>query len=192
MHAIHFLLTCNSQDDATTATLRSLSDEWVKCDSLTPLEVNERIRSDHIDILIEIDGHTQNSQIPVMALCPAPIQVNTVAALLQLLQLCCSSCSADSYYGPVPRTDSGKHRNVCMYQRERECSRATEDTPPPPVAALLQLCCSCCRSVAAPAPRVLIHANCIGCGAQVAWSRSCNRAATELQLCLPESLAGRR
>ena len=46
------------------------------CAGLGPAtQVNKRIRSDQIDILIDLGGHTGNTQIGIMALCPAPIQV---------------------------------------------------------------------------------------------------------------------
>jgi protein O-GlcNAc transferase len=36
------------------------------------------MRRDQIDILIDLGGHTGNSQIHIMALCPAPIQVAAI------------------------------------------------------------------------------------------------------------------
>ena len=38
-------------------------------------QVNKRIRTDEIDILIDLGGHTGNTQLNIMAFCPAPIQV---------------------------------------------------------------------------------------------------------------------
>ena len=45
-------------------------------------QVNERIRRDQIDILIDLGGHTGNAQISIMAMCPAPIQVAALCILL--------------------------------------------------------------------------------------------------------------
>eukprot|EP00802_Teleaulax_amphioxeia_P007341 Tamp_07347.p1 GENE.Tamp_07347~~Tamp_07347.p1 ORF type:complete len:650 (+),score=103.81 Tamp_07347:73-1950(+) len=74
-------VTCyqrNIEDDKQTEVLRSLADEWVKCANVSASEVNKRIRSDQIDILIDLGGHTGNTQIGIMALCPAPIQVTWI------------------------------------------------------------------------------------------------------------------
>lgn len=46
--------------------------------SLSPLEIARRIFSDHIDILVDLSGHTQNSALPVFVYRPAPVQISGI------------------------------------------------------------------------------------------------------------------
>jgi predicted O-linked N-acetylglucosamine transferase (SPINDLY family) len=74
-------VTCyqrNFQEDEYTEMLRSLSDDWIKCAGESGEQVNQRIRSDKIDILVDLGGHTGASQMNVLARCPAPIQVSWI------------------------------------------------------------------------------------------------------------------
>ncbi len=64
-----------SENNATLARLRSLSDGWhsiVGCDDTTAYA---RIRSDRPDILIDLCGHTVGNRLVVLARKPARIQV---------------------------------------------------------------------------------------------------------------------
>jgi len=38
-------------------------------------DIATKVRSDKIDILVDLGGHTASSRLDVMALCPAPILV---------------------------------------------------------------------------------------------------------------------
>jgi protein O-GlcNAc transferase len=76
-----FQVTCYSasvKEDGTTRRLRSLADSWVSVAGMTPLVVAHRIRSDQIDILVELAGHTAGNRLDVMALRPAPVQVTWI------------------------------------------------------------------------------------------------------------------
>lgn len=63
------------QDD-TTHRLRELSDDWRSTVGLSDHQVAEQVRSDKVDILVDLAGHTANSRLPVFALKPAPVQVS--------------------------------------------------------------------------------------------------------------------
>ena len=62
--------------DATTARLKSLAHHWRKVFHLTHAQLADTIRSDGIDILIDLAGHTGNNRMPAFALKPAPVQVS--------------------------------------------------------------------------------------------------------------------
>jgi predicted O-linked N-acetylglucosamine transferase (SPINDLY family)/predicted SAM-dependent methyltransferase len=62
--------------DAVTARYRELADGWADCASLSDGEFAQRIRSDRIDILVDLAGHTAGNRLTVFALRPAPVQVN--------------------------------------------------------------------------------------------------------------------
>ncbi len=77
-------LTCYAEvpvPDATTARFQALSDNFVPTVGLTDEALAERIRADHIDVLIDLAGHTGGNRLLVFARCPAPIQIATMLGL---------------------------------------------------------------------------------------------------------------
>ena len=62
-------------DDDTTARLRALADHWRSIRALSDGQTAELIRSDAIDILIDLAGHTAGNRLIVFAHRPAAIQV---------------------------------------------------------------------------------------------------------------------
>ena len=61
--------------DAVTARLRGYADHWRATVGLSDDNLAERIRSDSIDILVDLAGHTARNRLPVFARKPAPVQV---------------------------------------------------------------------------------------------------------------------
>lgn len=61
--------------DAVTAKLMSLADGWRDISALTDLEAASLIRSDRIDILVDLAGHTGKKQMTLFARKPAPIEI---------------------------------------------------------------------------------------------------------------------
>jgi predicted O-linked N-acetylglucosamine transferase (SPINDLY family) len=64
-----------SVPDAVTARLRALSDHWRDIACLDDAQVAELVRSDKIDILVDLAGHTARHRLLVFARMPAPVQV---------------------------------------------------------------------------------------------------------------------
>ena len=64
-----------SHPDATTKRLRGLADQWRVIVGLRDGEVAKLIRSDGIDILVDLSGHTSGNRLKVFAHKPAPVQV---------------------------------------------------------------------------------------------------------------------
>ena len=79
-----FLFVDVQQADANTERLRTAVEdaggEWREVSQLSELQLAELVRTDRIDILVELTGHTANNRLGVMALKPAPIQVPKRAA----------------------------------------------------------------------------------------------------------------
>jgi predicted O-linked N-acetylglucosamine transferase (SPINDLY family) len=61
--------------DAITAQLRALTDHWRETMALTDQQLAELIRSDQIDILVDLAGHSAGSRLLTFARRPAPVQV---------------------------------------------------------------------------------------------------------------------
>jgi predicted O-linked N-acetylglucosamine transferase (SPINDLY family) len=61
--------------DAVTGHLQSFADHWRVTIGLSDNELAERIRTDAIDILVDLAGHAGHNRLPVFARKPAPIQV---------------------------------------------------------------------------------------------------------------------
>ena len=64
--------------DDMTQRIMAYSDEWMNTRGVSDLALSRRIRSDRIDILIDLSGHTEKNRLLVIARKPAPIQVKWV------------------------------------------------------------------------------------------------------------------
>lgn len=60
--------------DAITDEIIDICDAWRSTVGLSDLQVAELIQTDHIDILIDLAGHTANNRMIVLGMKPAPIQ----------------------------------------------------------------------------------------------------------------------
>jgi len=61
---------------AMSARMHAAFDAFVDISALSDIEVAQRIYNDHVDILVDLKGYTGDSRSAILALCPAPIQVN--------------------------------------------------------------------------------------------------------------------
>ncbi len=63
------------QEDELTRFIAGHADHFVRVRDLDDAELAERIRSDGIDILVDLSGHTAGTRLPVLTRRPAPVQV---------------------------------------------------------------------------------------------------------------------
>lgn len=72
-----FMVYCYStgRPDAVTKKLRVGHVHWRDLRGRSPRTAARLISEDHIDILVDLSGHTQGSCLPIMAHRPAPVQV---------------------------------------------------------------------------------------------------------------------
>ncbi|MCL7487984.1 MAG: tetratricopeptide repeat protein [Desulfobulbaceae bacterium] len=62
--------------DEISRQCEALSDHWLQCEKMSDNALAERIRSDRIDILVDLSGHTAGNRLLVFARKPAPLQVS--------------------------------------------------------------------------------------------------------------------
>jgi predicted O-linked N-acetylglucosamine transferase (SPINDLY family) len=63
-------------EDAATQRYKGLVDHWVPTRGMPDEALAERIRTDRIDILVDLAGHTRGNRLGVFALKPAPVSVS--------------------------------------------------------------------------------------------------------------------
>jgi predicted O-linked N-acetylglucosamine transferase (SPINDLY family) len=74
-----FDVTCYTNDwrhDAMTTRLQGLADRWRNIVGLPDDDVDAMIRSDCIDILVDLSGHTAGNRLTVFARHPAPVTLS--------------------------------------------------------------------------------------------------------------------
>lgn len=77
-YATDFEVFCYSgakNPDATTDALKRLSGHWAYVAGMQDDEMAEKIKSDAIDILVDLSGHSAGNRLPVFARRVAPVQV---------------------------------------------------------------------------------------------------------------------
>jgi predicted O-linked N-acetylglucosamine transferase (SPINDLY family) len=67
--------TCSHYEDHVTNSFRSIADTWREVSQLSDEELAQQIRSDHIDILVDLSGHSRGNRLKTFARKPAPVQV---------------------------------------------------------------------------------------------------------------------
>lgn len=77
-HSDQVEVTCyytHRQNDEWTDRFKAAVDRWVDCADIDHAALAERIRTDGIDILVDLAGHTEGSRLRTFARKPAPVQV---------------------------------------------------------------------------------------------------------------------
>jgi predicted O-linked N-acetylglucosamine transferase (SPINDLY family) len=67
--------SCSGLKDAVTDECRLISDRWIDASRMSDDELAEQIRSDGIDILVDLSGHSAGHRLGVFARKPVPVQV---------------------------------------------------------------------------------------------------------------------
>ena len=64
--------------DTTTQALEGLVDNWACCLALDDVQLFQQIQKDHIDILIDLSGHSAGNRLAMFAMKPAPLQMTWI------------------------------------------------------------------------------------------------------------------
>lgn len=67
--------------DDVTSRIIGYADQWVNCKMMSDEELAAKIRTDRIDILVDLAGHTSGNRLLVFARKPAPIQISYLGYL---------------------------------------------------------------------------------------------------------------
>lgn len=68
----------NNERDRYTERIAGHMDHWLVCRGMSDDQLAQRIRSDGIDILVDLSGHTALNRLLVFARKPAPVQVTWI------------------------------------------------------------------------------------------------------------------
>ncbi len=69
-----FAYSTRGQRDAVTARFETLAEHWVPLVGLHDTAIRDRIETDHIDVLVDLSGHTAHNRLGVFARRAAPVQ----------------------------------------------------------------------------------------------------------------------
>jgi len=67
--------SCSTTEDEVTGYFREIADRWRNASQWSDDRLAEEIRSDRVDILVDLSGHTDGHRLRTFARKPAPIQV---------------------------------------------------------------------------------------------------------------------
>lgn len=124
--------------DPVTARLRALADHWVPITSLTDAAVAERVRTDGIDVLVDLAGHTARHRLGVFARKPAPVQVTWLGYPDTTGISTIDARLTDSVADPPGDADRLHAETLVRLPNGFLCFRPDPDTPdpaPPPADA---------------------------------------------------------
>ena len=103
--------SCTVHPDSKTKRLReaveSIGGDWYDSAEKDDNELASQIRSDGVDILVDLTGHTANNRLGVFAIKPSPIQVKTTTICHSPLHGL--SAAASFHGGPSQKTQCAAH-----------------------------------------------------------------------------------
>lgn len=120
------------QGDAVTERLRALADGWRDTGGVPDADLADAIRTDAIDILVDLAGHTANNRLPVFARRAAPLQVAWIGypATTGLGRM--DWRVTDRWADPEGASDRWHSERLLRLDSGFLCYQAPEDAPAPP------------------------------------------------------------
>jgi protein O-GlcNAc transferase len=117
--------------DPVTEQLKRCSDAWVDSEKLSDEELAERIRTDGIDILVDLSMHTAGNRLLVFARKPAPVQVSWIAAPCTTGLEAIDYRLTDPYLDPPGETDAFYSEKSIRLPDSFWCYDPLAEPPPP-------------------------------------------------------------
>ena len=128
-----FDITCYSlhpQADDATVRMRWLADHWTDAAGLSDAELEQCIRDDGIDILIDLAGHSALNRLALMATRPAPVQVTWLGYPDTTGLMTMDYRLTDPIADPVDQTDPLHTETLIRLPGVFLCYRPPADAPP--------------------------------------------------------------
>jgi protein O-GlcNAc transferase len=132
----HFPLVAfsnNQKDDSATDVFKSLFSSWHDIKAMDHDTVAELVRSEKIDILVDLSGHTGDARLPVFARKPAPVQVSWLGYFASTGLKAMDYIIADPACVPE-HSDEWFSEKVFRLPATRLCMTAPRTSRPIPVA----------------------------------------------------------
>ena len=114
--------------DHVTLRTKRLVDHWRDTQELSDDELEAQIRSDNIDILVDLAGHSRGNRLMVFARKPAPIQISWIGYGYTTGLTAIDYFLADKYFVPEGYDDLFSEQ-VYRMPRHNCCYRPPYDTP---------------------------------------------------------------
>jgi protein O-GlcNAc transferase len=123
-------------EDTATKRFRSLADQWRDTLGLDDAKLADAIRADHIDVLVDLAGHSAGNRLLTFARRPAPVQVAYLLGHGYSSGLSAMDAFlADEILAPRPTR--------CSVNESSACRASHLHTNHPPVCRPLHLCPRC-------------------------------------------------
>lgn len=134
-----FRVTCYSTGritDAVSAWLRARAEVWVESHGVSDEVLDQRVRRDAIDILVDLGGHTSSGRPALFAMGPAPVQVTFLGYPTTTGIPAMGYRVSDPLVDPAHAPSAGTER-VLRMPHSYFCYRPPADAPevaPPPLS----------------------------------------------------------
>lgn len=129
-----FAYSNNGQNDEETNRLKGLFDHWQDIRHLADDQAAKRIHTDHIDILVDLSGHTGGNRLGLFVLRPAQTQISWLGYFASTGVRCMDYILADATSVPLD-TEEWFSEKVYRLPATRLCMTVPESAAQLPVAA---------------------------------------------------------
>lgn len=133
-----FHVTCyqlKSTEDGYTNHLKLMVDDWRNMSNVSTEILSEQIKSDEIDILVDLAGHSSKTGLPVFVYKPATIQMSGLGWMETTGLQETDYFITDKFVDPI---DSNNLIEKPLYIDSQFCYTAREDVPVPQNAPCLR------------------------------------------------------
>lgn len=130
-----FHVTCyhnHPRADAVTARLRALAGRWRDVYGWSDDALERAIRSDSIDLLVDLSGHTAFHRLPVFARRPAPVQISYLGYPGPSGLPAMDYHVTDALCDPPGVAEAGYDERLLRLPRTMWCYRPADADAPPP------------------------------------------------------------